>query len=68
MKYREGWCPEWRGQGAEGVNGKGEGVGEQWSWAERAFHGSELILGDGEIPTSPTRGPFTFAHICIHMH
>lgn len=50
------------------MNERGEGIGEQWSWAARAFHGSELILGDEEIPIPPTRGQLMFAHICTHMH
>lgn len=31
--------------GAEGVSDRGEGARQQWSWAGRAFHGFELILG-----------------------
>lgn len=54
--------------GAEGVNEKGEGARQQWSWAGRAFHGFELILGVEEIAVPPTGSPLMFAHIYTHMH
>ena len=50
-----------------GENGKGEEAGQQWSQAERASHGSELILGIEEISGFLSRVPLTDAHTCTHI-